>query len=151
MKTRLHITSILGLLALLAGPIAAHPDGHGEESHALPKPKATAPAKPALTLPATATETIATIQRQLDALKAALEDGKLPAVRSNALTLNELVKHIVALVPADHQASVKEIAERHSKLTDELSKAASAGAQKEVESLVSKITGNLRALKPFVH
>ena len=149
MKTNRHIAMFLISAALFVGAASAHPEGHGENIPAIPKPKV--PAKPALALPATSAETIAAIQRQLDALKTALNDNKLPAVQSNAVTLNELVKHISTQLPADHQANVKEIVEKQAKLTDELTKAAAAGAQKEVESLVTKISGNVRALKAVAH
>jgi hypothetical protein len=149
MKTHLRLLPTLVLSVLLAGSAFAHPGGHGEDLPVLPKPKI--PPRSALTLPATAADTLAAIQRQLDALKTALNEGNLPSVRSNAATLSLLVNHIVSQVPADHQANAKEIAERHAKLTEELSKAASAGAQKEVESLVTKISGNVRALKLIAH
>lgn len=149
MKTHRHLITLLVSATLFAGAASAHPGGHGEDIPAVPKPRI--PAKPAPALPATSAETIAAIQRRLDALKTALKDGKLSAVRSNAVTLNELVRHIANLLPADHQANVKEIVERQSKLTEELARAAAAGAQKEVDSLVTKISGNIRALNAVAH
>jgi hypothetical protein len=140
MKTRLHLTSLFVTAALFAGSAFAHPEGHGEDLAPLPKPKI--PARPALVLPATESDTLAAIQRQADALKKAFDEGMLPSVRANAATLNELVQHLTRLVPAE------QIAERQAKLTADLAKAAAAGAQKEVGTLISKIAENLSVLKP---
>jgi hypothetical protein len=146
MKTRLHLTSLFVTAALFAGSAFAHPEGHGEDLAPLPKPKI--PARPALVLPSTESDTLAAIQRQADALKKAFDEGMLPSVRANAATLNELVQHLTRLVPAEQQTTVKEIAERQAKLTADLAKAAAAGAQKEVGSLISKIADNLSVLNP---
>lgn len=78
-------------------------------------------------------------------------EGKLTTVQSHALTINTLVQHLVTKVPADHQASVKEIAVRHAQITTDLVKASSAGARKETEANVTKISGNIRALKTQAH
>jgi hypothetical protein len=75
----------------------------------------------------------------------------LSKVQTQALTVNELVQHIVNQVPADHQASVKKIADRHAELTEALTKASAAGAQKEAEANLVKLTGNLRALQLQAH
>jgi hypothetical protein len=96
-------------------------------------------------------DTLAAINGQFALLKAALADGKFSAVSSNAVTLNQLVQHIVKQVPGDHQADVKAIAAQHAALTTELTRAAAAGAAKNTTELVSKLGGNLRNLQQFVH
>lgn len=96
-------------------------------------------------------DTLTAIQSQLALLKAAQAKGKFSAVASHAVTLNQLVQHIVGQVPADHKAQVKEIADKNATLTAELTRAASAGATKPVSDLVLKLDGNLRALQLFAH
>lgn len=146
MKIQSFHRYVISLLAGLSVTAFAHPGGHGEE---------TAPAAPSaemtLELPATMAETLTAIQGQLALLKTALADGKLSVVSANAVTLNQLVQHIATQVPADHQAKVKEIAERNTKLTGELTRAAAAGAAKSASEIVSKLSGNLRALQLFAH
>jgi hypothetical protein len=140
------IAALASLTATMAFAQAA-----GHDSAPAAQAPAVPPAIPAEKLPATAAETLAAIKRQHSLLKAAFKEGKLSEVQAQALTLNELVQHIVNQVPADHQASVKEIADRHSKLTEALTKASAAGAQKEVEANIFKLTGNLRALQLQAH
>jgi hypothetical protein len=136
----------ISLLAGLSVTAFAHPGGHGEE---------TTPAAPSaektLELPATMAETLTAIQGQLALLKTAQKDGKFSAVAANAVTLNQLVQHIVAQVPVDHKSKVKEIADKNATITAELTRAAAAGAAKPVSELVSKLSGNLRALQLFAH
>jgi hypothetical protein len=144
MKTTSRRLCLLAALAVFAtGTAHAHADGH---SHS--------PAKPPVateTLPANMADTLAALQSQLALLKTAQKDGKFAAVSSHALTLNQLVQHIVAQVPADHQTDVKAIAAKHATLTTELTRAAAAGAAKPVSDLVSNLAANLRALQLFAH
>jgi len=144
MKTKsLRLSLLVALATLSTGTAFAHADGH-----------APAPAKPPIateTLPATMADTLTAIQSQLALLKAAQKDGKFTAVAANAVTLNQLVQHIVGQVPADHKANVKEIADKHATITAELTRAAAAGAAKPVADLVTKLSGNLRALQLFAH
>jgi len=137
------LTAVLATLS--AAPVFGHADGH------LPKLPAAGPSVSSVTLPATLAETLAAIKNQHAALKTALEEGKFSAVSANAVTLNQLVQHIVGQVPADHKASVKEIADKHATATAELTRAAAAGATKPVSDLVSKLGGNIRALQIFAH
>ena len=48
-------------------------------------------------------------------------------------------------------STVKELAARHDQLTAALVKSSSAGAKKETESNVAKISANVRALKTQAH
>jgi hypothetical protein len=146
MKTQSFHRYVIALLAGFSATAFAHPGGHGEEI---------APAAPSaektIALPATMAETLTAIQGQLALLKTAQKDGKFAAVSANAVTLNQLVQHIVGQVPADHKANVKDIAEKNATITAELTRAAAAGAAKPVSELVSKLSGNLRALQLFAH
>jgi hypothetical protein len=135
---------LLAALATFATSTAfAHADGH---SHPPAKPPVATEA-----LPAKMADTLTAIQSQLALLKTAQKEGKFAAVSANAVTLNQLVQHIVGQVPADHKANVKEIADKHATLTAELTRAAAAGAAKPVSDLVAKLGGNLRALQLFAH
>lgn len=149
MKTNsLRLCLLAALATFAAGTAFAHAEGHDHEL--TPKPAAPS-AETALALPATMADTLTAIQSQLALLKTALKDGKFAAVSANAVTLNLLVQHIVTQVPADHQANVKEIADKNATLTAELTRAAAAGAAKPASDLVSKLGGNLRALQLFAH
>lgn len=142
-NTSLRLCLLAVLATFATGTAFAHAEGH-----------APAPTKPPVAteaLPATMAETLTAIQSQLALLKTAQKDGKFTAVAANAVTLNQLVQHIVGQVPADHKANVKEIADKHATITAELTRAASAGAAKPVSDLVSKLSGNLRALQLFAH
>lgn len=141
--TSLRLSLLVALATLSTATAFAHAEGH-----------APAPAKPPFateTLPATMAETLTAIQSQHALLKTAQKDGKFSAVSSHAVTLNQLVQHIVGQVPADHKANVKEIADKQATITAELTRAAAAGAAKPVSDLVSKLGGNLRALQLFAH
>ncbi|MFH1497738.1 MAG: hypothetical protein ABII82_07915 [Verrucomicrobiota bacterium] len=141
--TSLRLVLIAALATCATGTAFAHAEGH-----------APAPAKPPIAteaLPATMAETLTAIQSQLALLKTAQKEGKFSAVSANAVTLNQLVQHIVGQVPADHKDQVKEIADKHATITAELTRAAAAGAAKPVSDLVSKLGGNLRALQLFAH
>lgn len=141
--TALRLVILVALATCATGTVLAHADGH---SHAPAKPP-----EATLALPASMADTLATIQSQFALLKTAQKEGKFSAVAANAVTLNQLVQHIVGQVPADHKAQVKEIADKHATLTAELTRAATAGAAKPVADLVSKLGGNLRALQLFAH
>ncbi len=141
--TSLRIVLLAALAAFATGTAFAHAEGH-----------APIPAKPSVAtkaLPATMVETLGAIQGQLALLKTALKDGRYSAVSANAVTLNQLVQHIVGQVPADHRANVKGIAGNHATITAELTRAAAAGAAKPVSDLVAKLSVNLRALQLFAH
>lgn len=146
MKIQSSHRYVVFLLAGLSVTAFAHPGGHGEEiAPAAPSSETT------FDLPDKMADTLTAIQGQLTLLKTAQKDGKFSAVAANAVTLNQLVQHIVAQVPADHKAKVKEIADKNAMITAELTRAASAGAAKPVSDLVSKLSGNLRALQLFAH
>lgn len=150
MKTKTLNTSLLVLIiAFTSGSVLAHPGGHADEPMEHSQPAV--PAEPAEKLPETVGEIFKAIDNQQASLKSALGEGKLTTVQSHALTINTLVQHLVTKVPADHQASVKEIAVRHAQITTDLVKASSAGARKETEANVTKISGNIRALKTQAH
>lgn len=139
----LRLVALLTLAPLSSGTAFAHADGH---SHAPSRPPVTAQA-----LPATMADTLAAISNQLALLKAAQAEGKFAAVAAHAVTLDQLLQHIVGQVPADHRARVKEISDKNAAFTAELTRAAAAGAAKPVTDLVSKLDGNLRALQLFAH
>jgi hypothetical protein len=144
MKTNsLRLSLLVALATVTTGTAFAHAEGH---THAPAKPPVATEA-----LPATMADTLAAIQSQLALLKTAQKDGKFSAVSANAVTLNQLVQHISGQVPADHKAQVKEIADKQATITTELTRAAAAGAAKPVSDLVSKLSGNLRALQLFAH
>ncbi len=150
MKTITLKTSVLAtLLALVSSPAFAHPGGHAPEPSELEKPAI--PTAPAEKLPETVAEILKTIDAQQALMKTALDEGKLSVVQAQALTINKLVQHLVAKVPADHLSTVKELAGRHDQLTAALVKSSSAGAKKETESNVAKISANVRALKTQAH
>lgn len=144
MKTNPFKLCILAALTTFAtGTAFAHAEGH---DHRPAKPSVAAEA-----LPATMADTLTAIQSQLALLKTALNDGKFSAISANAVTLNLLVQHIVSQVPADQKSNVKEIADKNATITAELTRAAAAGAAKATSELVSKLSGNLRALQLFAH
>ena len=148
MKTHpLRLATFATLAALSTAQIFAHPGGHLSP----PPPVPSLPAGSGGGLPATMTDTLTVIQRQFVLLETALKEGKYSAVSSNAMTLNQLVQHIVGKVPTDDQATAKEIAVKHAKLTAELNRAAAAGAAKSVAKIASKLGRNLRALQLFAH
>lgn len=148
MKTHLLPLAAFGTLAILATTQTfAHPGGHLSPA----PPVSSLPAEPSVALPDTMTDTLAVIQRQLVLLQAALKESKYSAVSSNAVTLNQLVQHIVAQVPTGDQAAAKEVAGKHAKVTQELIRAAAAGATKSANSIASKLSSNLRVLQLFAH
>jgi|GEM_PF-1091385 len=131
----------------LATVVRAHRGGHD----AMPPTQPNAPSALTVQLPTKMVDTLAAIHGQFTQLKAALADGKFSAVSSNALTLNQLVQHIVTQVSADQQGDVKVIADRQAKLTAELSRAAAAGADKAVSAIIAQLSTNLRALQLLEH
>lgn len=147
--TALKISVLAALLTLVSSPAFAHPGGHAHEPSEIEKPAS--PAAPTDKLPETVVEILKTIDAQQVLLETALDEGKLSVVQAQALTVNKLVQHLIFKVPADHQSSVKEIAARHEQLTAALVKSSSAGAKKETEANVSKLNGNLRALRTQAH
>jgi hypothetical protein len=149
MKTSSLKLSFIAALLTVAIPAFAHPDGHAPEA-----PEHDKPAKPNSTaekLPETVAEILKTIDAQQALLRTALDEGKLSVVQANALTVNTLVQHLVTKVPADHVASVKELAARHAQITKDIVKSSSAGAKKETEANASKLSSNIRALKTEAH
>jgi len=134
--------------AVTAGLTFATAIAHPEEHHPQPSKHSDVQSVP---LPNNKAETLAAIQNQFSLLTTALADGNLSAVSPHAVTLNQLVRHIIEQVPADHQTEAKEVASQNSIITTELTRAAAAGASKPAATIASQLSNNLRALQRLAH